>query len=52
MANTRVIFETSLGKIVIELDDEKAPLSAKNFADYAKEGFLITPYSIVSFLDS
>lgn len=39
MANTRVLFETSLGKIVIELDDEKAPISAKNFADYAREGF-------------
>lgn len=39
MANTRVLFETSLGKIEIELEDEKAPLSAKNFADYVREGF-------------
>ncbi len=39
MANTKVLFETSLGKIVIELDDEKAPNTAKNFADYVRSGF-------------
>jgi peptidyl-prolyl cis-trans isomerase B (cyclophilin B) len=39
MANTRVLFETSLGNITIELDDEKAPNSAKNFADYVRSGF-------------
>ncbi len=39
MANTRVSFETSLGMIEIELDDEKAPNTAKNFADYARSGF-------------
>lgn len=39
MANTKVLFETSLGKIEIELEDEKAPISAKNFADYVREGF-------------
>ena len=36
---TRVKFETSLGDLVIELDDEKAPNTAKNFADYARSGF-------------
>jgi len=39
MPNTKVLFETTLGNIVIELDDEKAPNSAKNFADYARSGF-------------
>jgi len=39
MANTRVSFETSLGTIEIELDDEKAPATARNFADYARSGF-------------
>ncbi len=39
MANTRVSFETSLGTIEIELDDVKAPTTAKNFADYARSGF-------------
>lgn len=39
MANTRVSFETSLGTIEIELDDEKAPNTAKNFADYVRSGF-------------
>ena len=39
MPNTRVLFETSLGNLTIELDDEKAPNSAKNFADYVRSGF-------------
>jgi peptidyl-prolyl cis-trans isomerase B (cyclophilin B) len=39
MAATRVKFETSLGDLLIELDDEKAPVSAKNFAEYARSGF-------------
>jgi peptidyl-prolyl cis-trans isomerase B (cyclophilin B) len=39
MPNTRVFFETTLGKIVIELDDLKAPNTAKNFADYVRSGF-------------
>jgi peptidyl-prolyl cis-trans isomerase B (cyclophilin B) len=39
MANTRVKFATSMGDIVIELDDAKAPASAQNFADYARSGF-------------
>ncbi len=39
MANTRVSFETTLGNLIIELDDEKAPNTAKNFADYVRSGF-------------
>lgn len=39
MATTRVLFETSLGNIEIELDDEKAPKTAENFAAYVREGF-------------
>jgi peptidyl-prolyl cis-trans isomerase B (cyclophilin B) len=39
MPNTRVLFETTLGKILIELDDVKAPNTAKNFADYVRSGF-------------
>ncbi len=38
-ANPRVAIETSLGKIVIELDPEKAPKSVENFLGYVKTGF-------------
>ncbi len=38
-ANTQVVMETSLGNITIELDDAKAPLSAKNFLQYVDDGF-------------
>ena len=38
-AATIVNFKTTQGDIQIELFDEKAPISAKNFADYAKSGF-------------
>ena len=34
-----VRFETSLGGFTIELDAEKAPLSAANFLEYVDEGF-------------
>ena len=34
-----VNMETSLGTIVIELDDEKAPDTVRNFIAYAQEGF-------------
>ena len=34
-----VELKTSLGKIVIELDARKAPISVANFLKYAKEGF-------------
>lgn len=30
---------TSLGPIVVELDDEKAPITVENFLTYAKDGF-------------
>ena len=34
-----VEMQTSMGKIVIELDAEKAPKSVQNFLQYAKDGF-------------
>lgn len=36
---TKVKMTTSLGAIVIELDNAKAPVSAANFAEYVKSGF-------------
>ena len=39
MAATLVQFKTTKGDIDIELFDDKAPISAKNFANYAKTGF-------------
>jgi len=36
---TKVKLTTSLGAIVIQLNNEKAPISATNFATYVKEGF-------------
>tara|TARA_Y100000310_G_scaffold343706_1_gene452593 strand:+ start:748 stop:1332 length:585 start_codon:yes stop_codon:yes gene_type:complete len=37
--NTIVILETSEGNIEIELFEEQAPISTKNFIDYVNEGF-------------
>ncbi|MEK7704833.1 MAG: peptidylprolyl isomerase [Myxococcota bacterium] len=37
--NPRVVFETTKGKIVIELDKTKAPLSTANMIEYVKAGF-------------
>ena len=34
-----VEIQTSMGKVVIELDSEKAPVTVKNFLQYAKDGF-------------
>ena len=34
-----VIMETSKGSITIELDSEKAPITVKNFLQYANDGF-------------
>jgi len=34
-----VKLETSKGDIVLELDEEKAPITTKNFLDYVKDGF-------------
>lgn len=41
MSNThsKVKLTTSLGDVVIQLEDEKAPLSAANFLGYVKQGF-------------
>ena len=36
---TRILLETSMGKILIELDEDKAPLAVKNFLVYVDEGF-------------
>ena len=36
---TQVEFKTNLGAIVIELDFENAPVSAKNFLRYVQDGF-------------
>ncbi len=37
--NTKVKLTTSLGDIVIQLNSEKAPISAANFLSYVTEGF-------------
>lgn len=34
-----ITLKTTLGDIVIELDHEKAPITAKNFEEYVKSGF-------------
>ncbi|WP_020485082.1 peptidylprolyl isomerase [Methylomonas sp. MK1] len=41
MSNThsKVKLSTSLGDVVIQLEDEKAPVSAANFLAYVKQGF-------------
>ena len=36
---TKVKLETTLGDIIIQLNAEKAPISAKNFLTYVEEGF-------------
>ena len=38
MAKT-VVLETSLGKIILDLFDDKAPVTVKNFLDYVADGF-------------
>lgn len=38
-AQPRVRIETSAGNIVVQLDPERAPLTVKNFLQYAGEGF-------------
>ena len=35
---TKAIIETSRGSITLELDEEKAPVTVKNFIDYAQAG--------------
>ena len=34
-----ITFETTLGPIVIELFEEEAPVTSKNFLEYAESGF-------------
>lgn len=34
----KATIETSMGSITVELDDAKAPITVKNFLDYAKSG--------------
>ena len=36
---TMIIFETNMGNIHINVDAEKAPISAQNFIDYVNDGF-------------
>ena len=36
--NPQVVLETTLGKIVVELDEAKAPISTKNFLQYVDSG--------------
>ena len=37
--NPRVVMETSMGTMVLELYPDKAPISVKNFLDYVDSGF-------------
>lgn len=37
--NPRVVMETSMGTMIIELYPEKAPITVKNFLDYVDSGF-------------
>ena len=39
MANTQVVMDTSHGTMKIELEDDKAPITVKNFLAYVDEGF-------------
>src|SRR5262245_9134440 len=39
MPNTQVVMETSHGTIKLELEDDKAPITVKNFLAYVDEGF-------------
>lgn len=39
IADTKVLLQTTLGDIEIELDSEKAPITAKNFIDYVNSGY-------------
>ena len=34
----KATIETNFGNIELELDEKKAPITVKNFADYAKSG--------------
>lgn len=38
-ANPRVLMETSMGNVTIELFKDKSPISVKNFLSYVKDGY-------------
>ena len=46
-----ITFETTLGPIVIELFEEEAPITSKNFWNMQKVAFLMEPCSIELYLD-
>ncbi len=39
LAEVKVLMKTSMGDLHLVLDDEKAPVTVKNFVDYAEAGF-------------
>jgi cyclophilin family peptidyl-prolyl cis-trans isomerase len=39
MSNPRVLIQTSVGDITVELDQAKAPISVANFLSYVDDGF-------------
>lgn len=39
MANSKVRFETTMGNFTAEIYEDKAPVSAKNFLQYVRDGF-------------
>jgi peptidyl-prolyl cis-trans isomerase B (cyclophilin B) len=39
MPNTQVVMETNHGTVHIELEDDKAPITVKNFLAYVDDGF-------------
>jgi len=51
--NPQVLMETSMGNVTIELFQDKAPISARNFLSYVKDGYydgLIFHRVIASFM--
>ncbi len=38
-SNSVVKIQTSMGDVIVEIFEDKAPVSAKNFLDYVKQGF-------------
>ena len=39
MSNTQVEMKTTMGDLLIELEDEAAPVTVKNFLKYVRDGF-------------
>ena len=50
--NTKVTLKTSMGDIVIELNNAEAPITTENFLTYVNESFLTAPFFTVSSLNS